>query len=668
MSSERVKRRLAAIMAADVAGYSRLMGADEAGTLRQLKAHRRALVDQKIAQNRGRIVKTTGDGMLVEFASVVDAVRCAFEVQRGMAKRNANVLGERRIEFRIGINVGDIIAEDGDIFGDGVNVAARLEAFAEPGGICVSGRVEEDTSGRLPLSFEDRGEQHVKNIARPIRIYALSAKSITELPSLDREESVAVPFSQWLRRRFELPGVSSIRRSLALLVVAAAGFGTWQVIGHFAAPTGRQSAVAIAESLTPTLAVLSFDNLTGDPAQEYFSDGLREELTTTLSQFEPLRVLTGKSTFAYKGKASNPARIGRRHRAHYLIEGSFRHAGDAISVTARLIDARTHNHVWAQTYERAVGSASLLAIQNEIARRIGAAIGDQRAGAIARVEFERSLSKEPDQLSSYECLLQVYQLFREQTASEPARRARSCSEAIVKREPSNGRSWSMLSGVLTQQRWWGFGLNGSEADDIEKRAYLVNRAVEAANRGIALTPESAFAHFALFQAYYLTCQPERMRVEAERVQAMNPNDAALLGVIGNNMAYAGLWDLGVSLAEKAFTSAGLTGPRWWWLVTAKDHYRKGDYEQALEFFRRAYDEQNWLDHLQLAFTLPYVGKIDEARAEIPMLMRLKPTISVQEADRYYTMWCFDKDFREKMTTALRLAGLREESERVSKSE
>ena len=671
MPTERVERRLAAVVAVDVAGYSRLMGAGEESTLRRLKSHRRALVEPKIAQYRGRIVKTTGDGMLVEFASVVDAVRCAVEVQRGMAKRNVNVPEDKRIEFRVGINVGDIIIEGGDIFGDGVNLAARLETLADPGGICVSGRVQEDTLGRLPLSFEDRGEQHVKNIARPIRIYALSPKSITESSSpLDQEESV-VPFPQRLRRRFELPSVRSIPRSMALLIIAVGAIGTWQVTEHSGKPAGRPSAVDIAEPLTPTptVAVLSLDNLTGDPAQQYFSDGLGEELTTALSQYEPLGVLARKSTSAHKGRrAWDISRIGRKLRAQYVVEGSFRHVGDAISVTAQLIDTRTGNHVWAQTYEQAVGSKSLLTIQNEIARRVGAAIGDQQTGAIARVEFERSRSKAPSELSSYECLLEGFHYLTEQSVSEPARRARLCLETTVSHAPTNALAWSILSRVLVAQRMWGSGLDGPEADDVEKRAYLVNRAVEAANRGVDLAPESAWAHFAMFVAYYVTCQPERMRLEAEKVLSIRPNDAALLGPLGSDLAFAGLWDLGVQLAEQGLALAGPIAPRWWWWATAKNHYRKGEYEQALEYFRRSYVEQNWLDHLHLAYTMPYVGKMEEARAEISILMRLKPTISVQEADRYYELWCFDKDFREKMKTALRLAGLREEREQTDKKE
>ena len=667
--TERAERRLAAIFAADVAGYSRLMGADEGDTLRQLKAHRRTLVDPKIAQHRGRIVKTTGDGMLVEFASVVDAVRCAAEVQRGMAERNVNVPEDKRIEFRIGINVGDIITEGGDIFGDGVNVAARLETLADPGGICVSGRVQEDTLGRLPLSFEDRGEQHVKNIVRPIRVYALGPKTLAELPSslggISKEEG---GYSEEPRRS-ELPGVRGGRWPVAVLIlVALAGLGAWQATELISMATGKHSTKDIAPSSAPAVAVLSFDNLTGDQGQDYFADGVSEELITVLSQVEPLRVLARNTTFAYRGKALDISEIGRKLRAQYVVEGSFRRVADTISVSAQLIDAGTGNHVWAQAYERAVGSTSLLAIQNEVARRIGAAIGDPQSGAIARIELERSRSKAPSELSSYECLLQGYQALAAPSAPEPSRRARLCLETTAGREPQNALAWSMLARVLAFQRQWGIGLDGPEADDIDKRAYLVSRTAEAANRGVDLAPASALAHYAMFMSYRLTCQPDRMRVEAERVLAINPNDAALLGVLGNNLAYAGVWDLGVQLAEKGLSLAGPSAPRWWWWAAAANHYRKGQYEEALEYFRRSYVEHNWLDHLQLAYTLPYVGKIEEARAEIPILMRLKPSISIQEADRYFTMWCFDKDFREKMATALRLAGLRENGEQAGKNE
>ena len=292
------ERKLAAILAADVAGYSRLMGADEEGTLARLTAHRRELFDPAIARHRGRIVKTTGDGLLAEFASVVDAVRCAAEVQAGMAERNAGTPASARIEFRIGINVGDIVEQDGDIFGDGVNIAARLEGIAEPGGICVSARVQEDAAGKTGLSFEDIGEQALKNIARPD-------------PRLPRAAR---------RRRRHAP--------------AAAGA---------ASPLPDK----------PSIAVLPFQNMSGDPEQEYFADGLAEDIITALSKLRGFFVIARNSTFAYKGKAPDIRQVARELGVRYVLEGSVRKAGDRLRVTGQLIDAATGAHVWAERYDRA---------------------------------------------------------------------------------------------------------------------------------------------------------------------------------------------------------------------------------------------------------------------------------------------------------------------------
>jgi len=319
LASERVERRLTAILAADVAGYSRLMGADEEGTLAQLKAHRQALVDPKITEHRGRIVKTTGDGILVEFASVVDAVRCAVEVQRGMVERNNAVPPEKRIDFRIGINVGDIIIDGGDIFGDGVNVAARLEGLAEPGGICVSGRVQEDTSGRLAIDFEDAGEQQLKNIMRPIRVYRVrfdgAAKSAPTLP---------------------LPG-------------------------------------------KPSIAVLPFDNMSRDPDQDFIADGIAEEITTALSRYPSLFVIARNSCFTYKGRAVDVKQVGRELGVRYVLEGSLRRAGNRMRLTAQLVESEAGKHVWAERYDRDI--ADIFVVQDEITEAVTTAIAPAIAHA-----------------------------------------------------------------------------------------------------------------------------------------------------------------------------------------------------------------------------------------------------------------------------------------------
>src|ERR1700732_1507315 len=287
--------RLAAILAADVAGYSRLMGADEEGTLERLKAVRRELVDPKIAVHHGRIVKTTGDGLLVEFSSVIDALRCATQWQTGMAERNAAAPTDTRIEFRIGVHQGDIVVEDGDILGDGVNVAARLEGLADPGGICVSARVQEDAAGKLDLTFEHLGEQSLKNIARPVRVY-----------------------------RVHLDGVK-VRSS--------------------AEPGDISPVLALPDK--PSIAVLPFANMSGDPEQEYFADGMVEEIITALSRIRWLFVIARNSTFTYKGQSVDVKQVGRDLGVRYVLEGSVRKAGARVRITAQLIEASPGPHLWA---------------------------------------------------------------------------------------------------------------------------------------------------------------------------------------------------------------------------------------------------------------------------------------------------------------------------------
>src|SRR4051794_3310120 len=374
-----LQRRLAAILVADVVGYSRLMGQDESGTLRRIRAVRREVVDPNIAAYRGRVVKTTGDGILIEYPSAVEAVSSAVAVQRTMAERNAEIPVDQRIEFRVGVHEGDIVVDDQDIFGDGVNVAARLEALSEPAGICISGRVHEDLAGRLELPFEDRGEQQLKNIARSVRIFILGKEAIAGLSTAPRMENEPLPTNffpwlgaappPWLRTR-------SVRWAVVLVAaLSLTGVVVWQSTGRHGAPSQLSAGLAgapPAQPRGPTLAVLPFDNLSGDPNQEFYSDGISEELITVLSRFDQLRVLARNITFAYKKKTVEMQELGRQLQAQYVIEGSFRRVPDQISVTAQLIDARTGTHVWAQSYERPTTSTSLLSIQNDIAHHIGA--------------------------------------------------------------------------------------------------------------------------------------------------------------------------------------------------------------------------------------------------------------------------------------------------------
>src|ERR1700736_3382549 len=335
-------RRLAAILAADVAGYSRLMGADEEGTHERLKAHRRQLVDPKISEHKGRIVKTTGDGLLVEFASVVDAVRCAAEVQRGMLDREPEATDERQIRFRIGIYLGDVIAEGDDIFGDGVNVAARLEALAEPGGICVSGTVHDHIRDRLPYPLDDLGEQSVKNIARPVRAYALCPAAVAALPA------PGAPLSAPIAQRAVAPRLSIV--------------------------------------------VLPFGNLSNDPEHQYFADGITEDLTTDVARIQGSLVIARNTAFTYKGKPVDAKQLGRELGVRYVLEGSVQRSGNQVRINTQLVDAETGAHLWAERFDRDTGD--LFALQNEITARIARALQSQ----LAIAEAARRPTDRPDAL------------------------------------------------------------------------------------------------------------------------------------------------------------------------------------------------------------------------------------------------------------------------------
>jgi class 3 adenylate cyclase/TolB-like protein len=562
-------RKLAAILAADVVGYSRLAASDEERTLARLRALRSDLIDPTIAVHHGRVVNRTGDGSIVEFRSVVDAVRCAIEIQNGMVERNAGLPPERRIEFRVGIHLGDVVEEsDGDLMGDGVNIAARLEGIAKPSTICLSEDAYRQVKSRLDLAVSDLGATQLKNIAEPVRIYSLQVGK-----PAPAKPTTSVASTTWLRR-------TSVRWAGALLVaLAAIGIVAWQVVERLAAPSRESSSVSLeAQRRGPTIAVLPFDNLSGDPSQDFFSDGISEQLIAVLSRFDNLRVLARNSTFAYKKKATDAKELGHQLNAQYVIEGSFRRVADQISVTAQLIDARTGTHVWAQIFERPTASTSLLAIQDDVAQRIGAAVGDTWTGAIARAELERTPNKPATELSSYECILTAHGVPPHDI--ERVRRARTCLDATVKRDPTYVEAWINLSSILAVQRYFGTGLPSPEAEDSDKRAYLVPHAVEAANRSVELARQSASAHLALFGAYWLTCQPERMHVEAELVLAINSNDPGALGFIGTGLIYAGEADYGRQFVEKAIALAGPAAPSFWWGAVGDYHYQKGEYAEA----------------------------------------------------------------------------------------
>jgi len=445
-------RRLAAILAADVAGYSRLLGADEGGTLKRLGAIRAELTDPKIAEHHGRIVKTMGDGLLVEFGSVVDALRCASEVQSAMAERNAAITAGDRIEFRIGINVGDIVVEHDDIFGDGVNVAARLEGLAEPGGICVSARVQEDAAGKLDLAFEDIGQQQLKNIARSVHVYRVR------------------------------PARDSTAASRPVLPLPD----------------------------KPSIAVLPFANMSGDPEQEYFADGMVEEIITALSRIRWLFVIARNSSFTYKGQAVDVKQVGRELGVRYVLEGSVRKAGGRVRITAQLIDALSGTHLWADRFDGALDD--IFELQDKVAVSVAGVIEP----ALQAAETARSAGRPTTDLTAYDLYLRGYATYL--SSARQAAEALRLMEQAIARDPQYGPALAFAA-VCCQRLLFDDRSEDREADRL-KGAGFARRALEVAGDDAGVLANTALA------LAYFGEDIGAMMALADRALALNPTTPA----------------------------------------------------------------------------------------------------------------------------------------------
>jgi adenylate cyclase len=449
------ERRLAAIVAADVVGYSRLMEADETGTLARLKTHRIELIDPAIAKNRGRIIKTTGDGMLLEFHSVADAVICAAEIQRRMSRRNTDVSAARWIQFRIGINLGDVIAEGEDIFGDGVNVAARLEALAEPGGIYVSGAVRDQVGDRLDeIAFEDLGDQTVKNIARPIRVFRVR---------LEPDATIA-PHSE-----------------------------------------GPTAATPIIKK--PSIAVLPLVNMSGDPEQEFFADGLTEDIITELSRFRDLLVISRNSTFVYKGKPVKVQEVAREFGVEYVLEGSVRKSGGRIRVTVQLIDAETDRHIWAERYDREL--EDIFAIQDEMTRAIAATL----PGRVEAATHDRAKRKPTDNMAAYECVLTA-KVLHHRSVREDNAAAQCLLERAIALDPNYAHAHAWKGCVLGQA--WTYGW-------CEDRQAIFSQVEAELEVALALDDNDSDVHRILAALSLNREEHDRAAYHQERALALNPN-------------------------------------------------------------------------------------------------------------------------------------------------
>ena len=595
MSEDRVERRLAAIIAADVAGYSRLMGEDEEGTLRALKTHRKEMVDPKIIEHRGRIVKTTGDGMLVEFVSVIDAVRCAVDIQRSMVERNAEVTPGKRIRFRVGINVGDIISDAGDIFGDGVNVAARLEGLAEPGGICVSRIVHDQVRDKLSFSFEDLGEQSVKNIARPIGVHRVH-------------------------------------------------------ISEFAAPTAGRSGMEHPQSITkvadrPSIAVLPFTNMSGDPEQEYFADGIVEEIITALSHFRWLSVIARNSSFTYKGKNVDVKQVGRELGARYVLEGSVRKSGDRVRITGQMIDASTGTHLWADRFDG--GLQDIFDLQD----RVTAKVVGEIAPRLEQVEIERARRKQTENLDAYDYFLRALASLHEWTRESNDEALRLFYRAI-ELDPGFASAYGLAAMCFHWRKVNGWIVDS--AREIAEAERLGRRAVE-------LGPDDAVAlsgggYALVFVAHDLSGGPAFI----ERALTLNPNLAWALFSSGWTKAFLGDPEGAIIQLTHAIQLSPLDphGFRARGGI-AFAHFLAGRYEEAITWAEAALRQRPTYQASirELAAACALAGRLPEAQKAMVRLRQLDPARRVSTVKDWVPLRRPD-DLR-RLEEGLRLAGLPE---------
>jgi adenylate cyclase len=615
-------------MAADVVGFSRLMANDDAGTLAQVRNLKRDVIERHVGEHGGRLFKVTGDGFFAEFPSSVKAVEAAVAIQRTLALPEAGSFTD--LKLRIGVNLGDIMVEqDGDVYGDGVNVAARLEQLAEPGSIFISGKVFQEVRTKVPFQFSDLGTQTVKNIPDPISVFRIDEEGVR------RRSAFA-----WRYARSRLTFVW-----VAFVCLGVAGLIGWHYREAF------NSARPLSPDIRgPTVAILPVavtdSSPPGMPAE------LSEQIAAKLGKFRELRVILPPNANEqnWRGKGSGSA-LG----AHYLLSTSFHGGNQALSLNARLVEAKAGTQIWADTF-RIEAPVAAQQFEEDASRWISSTLGGW-SGVIALAELQRSRDQPPDQLSAYECMVQAYQSTINQTSSDLVTRSRSCLSAVLKRDPRSAQAWAMLAQILALQRWWGTGLTGERERTVVGRAYLVSQAVEAANKAVELAPDDPIAHFSLMRAFNLACAAGPLRVEADRTLALNPDDPSTLGAVGNALAYNGFWDPGVSMIERAMASLGPRTPRWWWWAIAKSHWRKGEYEEALRGFDQSFNEQNWLSHLQMAYALPPLGKIQEAHTHVQRLLELYPSMNIHEAIEYYRMFCLDDEFLSRMSDELRKAGL-----------
>jgi adenylate cyclase len=594
-----VQRKLAAILAADIAGYSRLMGADEEGTLRRLKMLRAELIDPAIAAHHGRLVKTTGDGLLVEFASVVDAMRCAIEWQRAMAERDADAPADSRIEWRIGVNLGDVIIDEGDIYGDGVNIAARLEAMAEPGGICISRTVVTETRGKLDFLVEDLGEQALKNIAQPVHVFRVGAGA----------------------SRAQSPHPNPPP-------------------GHARGGEGRVGAAdppALPLPDKPSIAVLPFQNMSGDPEQEYFADGMVEEIITALSRIRWLFVIARNSSFTYKGRAVDVKQVGCELGVRYVLEGSVRKAGERVRITGQLIDAVTGTHLWADRFDGLI--EDVFELQDQVATSVAGVIEP----ALAEAEQQRAVRKLPERLDAWEAYQRGLWHFYKYALEENTTAVGFFRQAIAL-DPNFAPGHYGYALALQWNTW-----------HFSTRPYseVQGTAREEARIAVSLDDKDAMAHAVLAHMMMWGSEWEASIAEARKALALNPNSAFVISMLGCVLGFGGYREEALDRLQQAMRASPHDPLTWLWSTwTAAMQFFSRDFEAALTTMRAVLRLRPGyvLGYLTTAAALAHLGRLDEAREVVDRARALFPDLLPRDQQR--PPWVRPEDH------ALRIEGLR----------
>lgn len=632
-----MKRQLSAILAADMVGYSRLMEADESGTIERQKTYLSTTIKPLIEQFRGRIVKLMGDGILVEFASVIDAVECAVAVQRAMLECEAGIPEERRIVYRVGINLGDVFFDDGDIFGDGVNIAARLEQLAEPGGICISGTVYDHLKSNVEVGYESLGEVKAKNIEQAVRVYRI----------LTDEQHVG---SVVTGKRSRL-GARNWVLAAAVVLALIVGGGAWWWVQNSDGPSGASMATdsqgevlssssAISSSDKPSVAVLPFDNLSGDPEQDYFSDGMTEDLITDLSQVSGLFVLARNTAFTYKGRAVNVREVGRELGVNYVLEGSIRKSGDRVRINAQLIDTKTGGHLWANRYDRKL--TDVFALQDEVTQKIVEAL----AVTLKAGEKERLTSAVQVDPEAYDTLLRGLEKLR-RFSLETNLEAREFFEQAIALDPKFARAHADLAltyALEAEQHW---------TRDADKSAQL---ALKIASDALALDSSVTQVHFVLSVVYRNLQRIDEATAAARQAIAFEPNYADGYATLAINLNLGGSPKKGLTAIRHA-TKLNPRKPFFYVWTEGQSHYLLGNYDEASRLFEQVAISNPHFPaaHKMLATTYIELGRVEDAKWAAAELLTIAPefNLAAEKVAAPYT----DKAVRLRYIGNLRKAGI-----------